>query len=274
MRTHICFYCKRRRALASFRYSPENEYICEHCIELYSERQLVHYVNVIFPQKVFVKGSSYKSCEPPTRPLRPIKPPIKQITPARRRTLRVRKKHLKQIQKETELYKRQEEKRKKEKEVRLLLPYRERLQRAVTRYTNKLKKMGIVRRSSLQKENTITTLTSKLKFATIILERFEEKHKTIFDNYCPTKVLPSWRIEYNEYLASDEWKQLVCVLKEQRGSVCEECQGTERITIHHLSYVNFKNESLSDLQVLCWKCHQGKHSQDNTLSYGYYIKHK
>ncbi|MCP4149793.1 MAG: hypothetical protein GY757_18760 [bacterium] len=67
--------------------------------------------------------------------------------------------------------------------------------------------------------------------------------------------------KYLKYLKSGRWKQLRIKLKYQRGFACENCGVKGKLVTHHLTYDRVFHERLSDLQVLCEKCHGYTHSQ-------------
>jgi hypothetical protein len=72
--------------------------------------------------------------------------------------------------------------------------------------------------------------------------------------------------EYVNYINSDKWQLLrKQVIKEYDGK-CFFCweKGTD---VHHKTYANFGNEPLSDLVLLCRKCHEEEHINNPTLRY-------
>jgi hypothetical protein len=75
----------------------------------------------------------------------------------------------------------------------------------------------------------------------------------------------SKQIQYRAYLATDHWKNKRLEVLNLRGCKCEKC-GEWGNEIHHLSYKNLWNEPLTDLQVLCRKCHGVTHEILNCLN--------
>jgi len=70
--------------------------------------------------------------------------------------------------------------------------------------------------------------------------------------------------KYHNYLQSPEWRRKREDLFIAVGRVCEDCEDDLTIKeahVHHLTYDNIFNESISDLQVLCPSCHKKKHRQ-------------
>ena len=62
---------------------------------------------------------------------------------------------------------------------------------------------------------------------------------------------------YQNYIRSPQWKRLREAALKKADYQCERC-GASRwsgLEVHHKHYDNFQNESLSDLEVLCRKCH-------------------
>lgn len=65
--------------------------------------------------------------------------------------------------------------------------------------------------------------------------------------------------EYVEYLRSPAWRQLRQRALEAAGYRCQRCgisKWSSVLEVHHLTYDRFKRERLSDLMVLCERCHQ------------------
>jgi hypothetical protein len=68
--------------------------------------------------------------------------------------------------------------------------------------------------------------------------------------------------EYKDYLKSNEWKLVKLDIIQQRGNRCERCKEQRQVNIlhlHHKTYVRLFNERLSDLELLCPKCHMAEH---------------
>lgn len=62
--------------------------------------------------------------------------------------------------------------------------------------------------------------------------------------------------EYSEYLNSQRWKNLREVLFLKTGKYCKGCGTTYGIMhAHHMDYSRLGCERISDLVVLCKKCH-------------------
>ena len=61
-------------------------------------------------------------------------------------------------------------------------------------------------------------------------------------------------MKYQQYLASDDWltKRYKKRLKANR---CAVCSSTEKLEVHHLNYRNLTDVEMSDLRVLCHRCH-------------------
>jgi hypothetical protein len=62
---------------------------------------------------------------------------------------------------------------------------------------------------------------------------------------------------YTEYLQSKEWekknKDFMNHFKK-----CNKCGNTEQLNSYHISYENFGNENIKDVEVLCWYCGLGR----------------
>lgn len=69
------------------------------------------------------------------------------------------------------------------------------------------------------------------------------------------------RVDYQEYLQSPAWKfKRECVLAFWDHS-CALCSSPERVEVHHRTYERLGRELLTDLIVLCEKCHEEHHEK-------------
>lgn len=69
----------------------------------------------------------------------------------------------------------------------------------------------------------------------------------------------TWEQEYREYLASAKWKKKRSLALYHAGNKCEVCGNTKWVSpleVHHKTYINFKNEPMDELMVVCRKCHK------------------
>jgi len=69
--------------------------------------------------------------------------------------------------------------------------------------------------------------------------------------------------QYIGYLASPEWLIIRRAKLIEKDFTCERCKrrsfdahGDLLLDIHHLTYAHFMHEPLTDLQVLCRRCHE------------------
>lgn len=68
------------------------------------------------------------------------------------------------------------------------------------------------------------------------------------------------KVDYRNYLQSNHWKDFRTLVRIK--CACNECQicgSTYRLDIHHLNYEHLWKERLSDVIVLCNKCHTKYH---------------
>jgi len=63
------------------------------------------------------------------------------------------------------------------------------------------------------------------------------------------------------YLFSLHWKTLRAQKLESVGRKCADCGTSKKLQCHHLKYRSIFNVTLSDLQVLCEKCHRKEHDR-------------
>lgn len=66
-------------------------------------------------------------------------------------------------------------------------------------------------------------------------------------------------MNYNRYLQSNEWFELRKRKLESVGNACEKCEFGYELRVHHLTYERIGQEKLSDLKVLCARCHNDNH---------------
>lgn len=71
-----------------------------------------------------------------------------------------------------------------------------------------------------------------------------------------------WRKKYDAYLRSSEWRRIRDGALRRAGWKCTRCQSTQKLEVHHLTYVRLGSERPDDLLVLCKICHEGQHVDD------------
>ncbi len=96
-------------------------------------------------------------------------------------------------------------------------------------------------------------------------------NKTKFQSYyeqinpISNKSLTPRQIEHREYIKTPKWLSLRLKRLKIDSYLCQGC-GTDVDThsadIHHLTYVNFKDEFLYELLTLCRECHSRVHGKD------------
>ena len=72
--------------------------------------------------------------------------------------------------------------------------------------------------------------------------------------------------EYQNYLQSERWKHFCSWVKEKRNYTCEHCGSSERLQVHHKTYVRLGQELLSDVLCVCRECHETIHNRRFTGS--------
>lgn len=63
-------------------------------------------------------------------------------------------------------------------------------------------------------------------------------------------------MDYQQYLASREWRAKRKKVIELNNGICERCASRPIENVHHLTYENLGNERLSDLMGVCRPCHE------------------
>lgn len=67
--------------------------------------------------------------------------------------------------------------------------------------------------------------------------------------------------KYGMYLASREWSRLKNAVHKRAGGMCERCHHRKIDAVHHNNYTRIYKEKLTDLEGLCFPCHQFKHDK-------------
>lgn len=62
-------------------------------------------------------------------------------------------------------------------------------------------------------------------------------------------------LSYDEYLASEAWRNRRQIMLERFSHKCQLCGGSDRLQVHHRTYDRIGNERPEDLTVLCGACH-------------------
>jgi hypothetical protein len=61
---------------------------------------------------------------------------------------------------------------------------------------------------------------------------------------------------YDKYMKSAQWRNIRKVMLKLAGNICQECRHpSPTLEVHHLTYDRFGHEAMSDLRVLCKRCH-------------------
>lgn len=71
---------------------------------------------------------------------------------------------------------------------------------------------------------------------------------------------------YKDYMNSEKWKIIRKKVIDKYNGMCFYCKEPGN-DVHHKYYDNFGNEPLSDLVLLCRKCHEEEHINNPNLSY-------
>ncbi len=64
---------------------------------------------------------------------------------------------------------------------------------------------------------------------------------------------------YTEYVKSDRWKELREIVLKRCNHQCQNCLNTKWLQMHHRTYERVGHELLTDLTILCRRCHTRQH---------------
>jgi 5-methylcytosine-specific restriction endonuclease McrA len=67
------------------------------------------------------------------------------------------------------------------------------------------------------------------------------------------------KVRYSTYIHSRAWKMKRQEKMRQVGRMCESCGFTRTLEVHHVKYTRLGRELMSDLRVLCSRCHKEAH---------------
>lgn len=76
------------------------------------------------------------------------------------------------------------------------------------------------------------------------------------------KALAGNKINYKTYLESTHWYMVSERAKKGAGYRCQLCNKGGELHAHHRTYENIGHEKLSDIVVLCRKCHANFHNKE------------
>lgn len=91
--------------------------------------------------------------------------------------------------------------------------------------------------------------------------RIEEELRTAYlsQKRRRTQLIQLARTQYKEYLKTVEWGAKRTRALIQAGNRCQVCSSTDGLAAHHRTYERLGDELLSDLIVLCSRCHKLYH---------------
>jgi len=62
-------------------------------------------------------------------------------------------------------------------------------------------------------------------------------------------------VDLPAYYKTPHWQRVRDKKRKAGKYRCEKCKSRERLEVHHIRYDTLHHEKLSDLQLLCHKCH-------------------
>lgn len=85
----------------------------------------------------------------------------------------------------------------------------------------------------------------------------------------------AWSEKYESVLRSERWTKYVRPLIFKRANgVCERCGSTDGLAVHHVTYQNLGSEPLSDLLLLCARCHDVADRYREIMAFGAWMNHE
>jgi 5-methylcytosine-specific restriction endonuclease McrA len=99
-----------------------------------------------------------------------------------------------------------------------------------------------------------------------------DKCFTFHDIVCDTGEVA---LDYWDYLQTQHWQNLREKVYEQRNHTCQRCHKEISVfQIHHITYVRIGHERVSDVQLVCVKCHEIIHKRKDRLREKKYTKRR
>jgi 5-methylcytosine-specific restriction endonuclease McrA len=110
--------------------------------------------------------------------------------------------------------------------------------------------------------SSILVLKNEDKKDKRILDRKnKERENLIYNEFVYLSEKEKRRMEYQEYLNSEHWKEIRLKALERAGNRCQLCSSKINLNVHHNTYKNKGHEDLKDLVVLCKECHAKFHDK-------------
>jgi hypothetical protein len=69
-------------------------------------------------------------------------------------------------------------------------------------------------------------------------------------------------VKYRAYLRTDHWQAKRQEALTHYGRSCARCEATGKLHVHHKTYQRLFKERITDLEILCERCHRQAHGID------------
>ena len=76
----------------------------------------------------------------------------------------------------------------------------------------------------------------------------------------------AWLLEHDAYLRTPEWADLRAKVIRREKGLCQGCMEVRGTEVHHMTYVRWKRELLTDLVLYCRSCHERYHATSKVAS--------
>ena len=106
--------------------------------------------------------------------------------------------------------------------------------------------------ASLEKVNINDLNEAKYSYDRKVTEQYRAAYKERKEK---------WFQAYNEYLASERWREKRRAVIERESNLCQGCKKRGIENVHHLTYDNVGDELLYQLVGLCYPCHEKVHQK-------------
>lgn len=94
-----------------------------------------------------------------------------------------------------------------------------------------------------------------------IAEQMVETGLKIYSTCCSNRIEQLKTMPYNEYLLTGHWQEMRIKSLNRANRKCQLCSDATNLNVHHNTYKTRGFEYLSDLTVLCKRCHSRHHGK-------------
>lgn len=111
-----------------------------------------------------------------------------------------------------------------------------------------------VKRDLVPPDVTMWNDSLEVAFEARVRARVAEERQERVDQWNETRA--EWFRQHDAYLKTEAWWQLRAKVIARDKGTCQGCLAEEGTEVHHLTYVRWRCELLTDLVLFCHACHE------------------